>query len=93
MHAANQRGSVIAASENTVTEDVDDGIHLHWRLLSRFLGIITMPKAILTDINSKCQIEFPVDTGKRMTVYFIYVNGRVYPAHQAEASTITQYPS
>jgi hypothetical protein len=49
MHAASQQSSISAASENTVTEDVDDGIHLHWRLLSRFLGIITMPKAILTD--------------------------------------------
>jgi hypothetical protein len=49
MHAASQQGSTTAASENTVTEDVVDGIHLHWRLLSRFFGIITMPKAILTD--------------------------------------------
>ncbi len=45
-----------------------------------------MPRAILTDINNKCQIEFPVDTGKRMTVYFIYVNGGVQPSHQTNRS-------
>jgi hypothetical protein len=52
-----------------------------------------MPTAILTDINNKCQIKIPVDRGKRITVYFVYVNGRVQPSHQVEESTTTKYPS
>jgi hypothetical protein len=79
MHAASQQGSISTTSENTDTVAFVDDVHLHGCLLKRFLGTIKMPKTILTDINNKCQIEILVDTKKRMTVYFIYVNGKVQP--------------